>query len=396
MAAYEEQFESHALHGVLDQFDTAINQKFKHKLDDVALDNIDRLNQASKFITDRLSKSSPVLNPVVKLNNIQKNIQASLNEVNQYNSNGNSGHLTNASNQIDAAITNTATLVVLEEPTATASTKDVISFKKLAQQVIVDLQSDSEKSIQEISALTDTITSLNNELENLKGQLKSLENTASSKLDEVEARFKAEETEREAGYGEAEEKRKKEFSNLVNELNSSSDNLLSELNSKKQEAERIVQLVGNVGLTGNYKGAGENEKTAADRMRIIALLCFLGGFTVVGVTLFLSSVGEFNPWQSLFRLSAALFLLVPGTYAAKESSRHRTLENRHRRSELELATIDAYLDDLPDDERHKLKANLTEKFFGQQDVAETHVKAEVSSTSLVSLLKDAIQALSKK
>lgn len=396
MAAYEEQFESHELHGVLDQFDAAVNQKFKHKLDDVALDNIDRLNQASKFISSRLSKSSPILNPIAKLNNILKNVQASLNEVNQYSSNGNSGHLVNASNQIDAAITNTITLVILEEATATVSAKEAISFKKLAEQVIFDLQSDSEKSKQETTKLADTINSLNNDLENLKGQLKSLENTASSKLDEVEARYKAEETEREAGYGGAEEERKQQFSNLIKELNNSSDNLLTALTSKKEEAERIVQLVGNVGLTGNYKGAGENEKTAADRMRTIALFCFLGGFIVIGVTLFLSSVGEFNPWQSLFRLSAALFLLVPGTYAAKESTRHRMLENRHRRSELELATIDAYLDDLPDDERNKLKAELTGKFFGQQDIYESHEKSEVSSTSLVSLLKDAIQALSKK
>lgn len=396
MAVYEEQFESHALHGVLDQFDAAINQKLKHKLDDVAVDNIDKLKQASKFISSRLSISSPILNPIVKLTNIQKSVQAALNEVNQYNSSGNSGNLTNASNHFDTAITHTATLIVLEEPSVTVSATEAISFKKLAEQVILDLRTDSEKSTAEISNLNETISSLRNELENLKGQLKSLETTASSKLDEVEARFKAEETERESVHGKAEEERKQEFSSLVNELNNTSEKLLSTLTSKKEEAERIVQLVGNVGLTGNYKGAGENEKTSADRMRNIALFCFIGGFMVVGLTLFLSSVGEFNPWQSLFRLGAALFLLVPGTYAAKESSRHRILESRHKRTELELASIDAYLDDLPDTERNKLKAELTEKFFGQQGIIETHEKPEISSTSLVGLLKDAIQALSKK
>ena len=78
-----------------------------------------------------------------------------------------------------------------------------------------------------------------------------------------------------------------------------------------------------------------------------------------------------------------------------ESSRHRTLENKNRRAELELASIDAYLESLPDEKRSEIKAALTDKFFGQI-TEEERAESGVTTDSLTSLLKEAINALGRK
>ena len=116
---------------------------------------------------------------------------------------------------------------------------------------------------------------------------------------------------------------------------------------------------------------------------------------VVLATLFVSVENGVDPWLALFRLGAALSLVVPAAYAARESSRHRTLENKNRRAELELASIDAYLESLPDEKRSEIKAELTDKFFGQIS-EEEKTESGVTTDSLASLLKEAINALGRK
>jgi len=170
---------------------------------------------------------------------------------------------------------------------------------------------------------------------------------------------------------------------------------LEAIEEKRSEAEKIVNLIGNIGLTGNFRGAATEEKKTADLMRWIALGCFGAMALVVLSTLFFSVSNGFDPWVAIFRVTAALTLIVPATYAARESSKHRALEARNRRAELELASIDAYLESLPDERKAEIKASLTGRFFGQiEDRSESD--RDIKPDSIISLLKDAINQLGKK
>ena len=86
---------------------------------------------------------------------------------------------------------------------------------------------------------------------------------------------------------------------------------------------------------------------------------------------------------------AALALAIPAAYAAKESAKHRLLENHNRRSELELASLDPYLEKLPEDTRNKVKEELTKNFFGLNS-KEIKVEDSISSVAIFDLLKSAI------
>ncbi|NHN36185.1 hypothetical protein G8764_02635 [Pseudomaricurvus alcaniphilus] len=395
MAIYEEQFAEHPVHEALSQLQAALRQKHKHKLDDTALDNLDRLNQSASFIEQRLLQASPVLNSAGKLGNVQKGIAASLGEINQFLSNGNSGHLTNASNSVEASVVAAATLVSISGALPSTGAAEATSFKKLADAAIKQINSEAEAAQAKQALFDEQVKLFTQQTSELKTQLDALSVNSAAKLEEIEARFEAEKAERETEFSNLTDESSGKFDSQLSKTREDTEKLITSIKEKKSEAERIVQLVGNVGLTGNYKGAGDNEKKSADTLRNIALGCFVGTSIFVAIVLYLSASGEFDILKSFFRLTAALVLLIPGTYAAKESAKHRTLESRHRRAELELASINAYLDDLPDEERNKLKASLTDRFFGQP-VVEEGKQPDVAPSSLISLLKQSIDALSKK
>jgi len=395
MPVREEQFENHSVHTALSQLDSALQEKSAKELSDGAIDNLDRTRQATAFIRSRMDVASPLLTPSNRLDQIQKSLQGCLNEINQFNSNGNEGHLSNASNQIDAGLNNAAALISLEQPEPSVKAKDAVSFKTLAEEVIASLRDKAQSVEDRAVQIESSLHNLEKRSEDQNTQINSIQSTLDSKLQELENQFAAAQTERTSEFETQAEQIKKEADDRLSSISQTADETLSEISDKKTEAERIVNLIGNIGLTGNFKGAVAREKQSADRMRLIALSCFIAMVGVVLGTLFLSVSNGFDPWLALFRLGAALSLIVPAAYAARESSRHRTLENKNRRAELELASIDAYLESLPDEKRTEIKANLTDKFFGQSpedEKPETNVSAE----SLAGLLKDAINALSKR
>jgi hypothetical protein len=114
----------------------------------------------------------------------------------------------------------------------------------------------------------------------------------------------------------------------------------------------------------------------------------------VAIAAFVSPFSKSPDWETfLFRIGTALIIAVPAFYAANESSNHRNREKLIRKNFLELSAIDAYLVHLPEEERNKIKGELSEKFFG---VPEVHEKTEsVSKKDLFSLLEKIVKDFTK-
>lgn len=71
---------------------------------------------------------------------------------------------------------------------------------------------------------------------------------------------------------------------------------------------------------------------------------------------------------------------------ALESSKHREAATRNRKIELELASIEPFIEGLPDEEKVKLKSTLTAKYFGQKDEEKPN-KDVLPAAPLVEVLK---------
>src|SRR5207249_2171607 len=139
---------------------------------------------------------------------------------------------------------------------------------------------------------------------------------------------------------------------------------LGALQKREDEVNRIFGAIGTTAFAGNYKNTADREGAAANLWRWIAL-SLMAAMIAVGGYAFYFSISHETDWRVfLFRLGTVVVLAVPAVYAGKESSNHRERERLNRKVHLELASIDAYLVLLPDQERNKIKGCLAEKFFG--------------------------------
>lgn len=174
----------------------------------------------------------------------------------------------------------------------------------------------------------------------------SLGEQFTSRFDDLLAQFKEESDRVMGGYD-------KQATDLIN--------LITE---KDSQAKDLVGLIGNTAVTGNYQIIANRELSSANWMRGFSI------FSVIAlVGLALVDIARADPanlgWElMIFRLSVGLPLVGLALYFGKESSRHRTNEERNRRIELELTALSPFLHQLPKDKAELIREALTTKYFG--------------------------------
>ena len=190
---------------------------------------------------------------------------------------------------------------------------------------------------------------------------------------------------------------KKGFETQKADLEKQSADVIKNLQTKLAEAKELVNIVGNVGVTGNYQKIANQHKESANFFRWVAL-----GFMIVMSGLLIFSIIElsstdFNLYKSLVRILAAAVLTYPAVYASRESTRHRNLETQNRNLELELASIGPFIELLPEAKKETIKEELVKKYFGQQASIASDKKDDddVSVNGLEKILKTILPYIKK-
>jgi hypothetical protein len=143
------------------------------------------------------------------------------------------------------------------------------------------------------------------------------------------------------------------------------DKHLQEMEQQKARAKEILGIVASSGVSGHYQKTADREFWSAEILRGVALLFFLGMIGLVTYVVFTLKSGDKFEWQmGLFRVGVGLALLAPAYYCTRESSKHREAEKRNRRLQIELATIEPYLENLNDvAERQAIFKQKAEGYF---------------------------------
>lgn len=139
------------------------------------------------------------------------------------------------------------------------------------------------------------------------------------------------------------------------------------VDTKKEEIDRILALVSETAVRAHYQKNSENEKKAANHYRLISSILILAPIIFLGYMLLKTSSMHFDGLETLQKIAVTLVLLIPSAYFAKESSRHRDLQNLYLQKAMILATIDAYTSTLPPEEVVKIKLQLTTTLFSLPD-----------------------------
>lgn len=327
------------------------------------------------YINQRVKLTIPDLVQQTELDSLSTELDAGISQLNSFSGNSNAVHLTNATNNFIAAINRIKNFPI---PVAKADfnfSRKIAEFEKIAKSKYKSLEKEKDELQTEISNFKTDLTTKETEIQRLlkliegkETEIQNLNSTFQTDFNNIKSEhnqnFENDKKTYRTEIDKSKEQFRKEIDDLKNIIDKDTSTLVTKLETKHSEAKKLVNLIGNVGVTGNYQNIANSHKESANFWRVTAIV-FMSIFSIllVWTIIDLSSEG-FNWTKSLIRLIAAAALSYPATYAARESSKHRKLETINRNAELELASINPFIEGLADDKKQIIKEKLVEKYFG--------------------------------
>jgi hypothetical protein len=308
---------------------------------------------AFEFMMGQLRNTIPVLVQEADLTSASNEIDGAITELNNYLGNETEGHLVNARSKIRTAVNRIKTLPKPIKGDTFDFTSEIVNFKKS----IANENSDLDR---EFESLKQTISEIRKDIDERKQELVELGSCIDEKrleIDNLNKEFRDQ-------YNIDRASHLKNIEQQKEQLKNDTSSIVEYLELKKIEAAKIVNVIGNIGATGNFQKIANDHKKSAGIWRFVAIvfMTILSGLVVWSI---LSMHDEAYDWtKTLIRIIAAAALSYPATYAARESAKHRKLENYNRKLELELSSIEAFIELLPDEKKQDIKTNLAERYFG--------------------------------
>lgn len=398
----DQQYKSHSLHGTVARLlAMRDNDIFREPgiANDPELNGAkDRIFALGTLLARLLADTPPSLAGHIGMNTIEAQLQPVLGELSALQSTRNTGHLSNAATNIDSVQPYLWTFA----PTATVGGSSLLpellaEQAQTARETITALVASGSDAGARITALHLEIAGLVQQLKDLSDGAAKERAEATASVAKLETAFAKEQLERDAANAKSAELRDEGFRLEIQNAKGAADGLLSELGGKRDEANRIVQIVGNIGVTGNYQQIAVIEGQEANKWRYVTVGIFSIGITIAVFT-FVRYWGEPVTGTSAIsiavRLMYAIAITAPAWYTAKESARHRTNADRAKQTELELASIGPFIELMPDDKKNDIREELTKRYFGRV-VDEHTAEHPIAFSDAKDLLIEAIKAVRK-
>ncbi|MDP2879517.1 MAG: hypothetical protein Q8N74_08340, partial [Sulfuricella sp.] len=186
---------------------------------------------------------------------------------------------------------------------------------------------------------------------------------------------------------------------LRTDFEQSAKAILDQINVYKNQVEKLVGVIGNLGVTSGYLRVANHARYMLylwQFLTIFALGCLI---VVAYVMAFHPATSPSFPQvasptvsDSVFYqgLATRIFLSITfgifAAYAAKQASKFLGIEQRNRKLALELEALGPYIAPLPVEMQHKFRADLGERSFGIPDSDSTK-PSEGDPVSVLDILK---------
>jgi hypothetical protein len=203
---------------------------------------------------------------------------------------------------------------------------------------------------------------------------------------------------------EAFQRYEKDVSELTEKYGESAKLILDQIEKHKTAVEKLVGVIGNLGVTSGYLKAANEARRLLWMWQALTVTA-LGFLVVIAWKAFLPSVQGTFSWESFAgRVFVTLTVGVFAGYAGSQAERYTQVERRNRKLALELEAIGPYLAPLPVEKQEAFRLELGERSFGGDD-ASLAPKSGKGPTSVVDLMKskelrdfviDVVKAAAKK
>lgn len=333
------------------------------------------------------------------LTQLQSGFQTVFNELSAFQSNKNLGHLQNAKAQVEQAVMpylwafapigQESGLAPLSETIGQLSVTASESIRQLVEQRNINLERSAAlaSQLQEASARIDSLTEA----------VVQQKADAASTVAVLQKQFAEDESARDTAFNSTLKKFGVDFETMQKASVDAQVKGLASLQASQDQAAQIVQVVGNIGVTGNFQKIATTESDQANRWRLITVAFFVCGIAIAIATFVKFWDQPFTPensWSVLIRLMYALAIAAPAWYTARESARHRTNADRARQTELELASLGPFIELMPDDKKHQIREELTKRYFGNH-VNEHTIEHPVNLKDMRDFALELVKALKK-
>jgi cell division septum initiation protein DivIVA len=409
------EFENHQVFEKLDQISSRIEEKELRKL--IGVDSINFFETAISYLKDRLKLTISTIVQEAELTTISKEIENSLTQINAFVGDKNTGHITNATNHLYTATSRGRNLPLpfLENDFDFSKngfdfSKNIAKFEKITKEKYDQLETENKELKKQFDALSKKLKETDEALENVNKTLEEKELKIKDLNESFQTNFETIKTSATQNYeqdrktfrAEFEKSKKalaKEVEDLKSEINTGTGQIIKDLEAKLEEAKKIVGVVSDKAVTGNYQKVANSHKTTADVFRVIAIILMICLSGILIYTIWDISGENFDWTKSLIRILAAAALSYPATYAARESSKHRKLEVLNRKAELELTAINPFIELLPETQKQTIKEKLVEKYFGNSgnlmNDLEDKKEEDVSLSSIERIIKMLLPVIKK-
>lgn len=338
-------------------------------------------NEQFRLARDKVAAMSTVLKVLMEqtptelssasgLLQLQNNLTNPLNELTNFVANGNGGHLVNAASQFES---NIMPLQWGYGPQLTGLSSNSVG------PLFEDQAAATQKTIKQLAAQRDEFASRVQELSTKVTEQTALIAASVEAVTRAKADAAATVAQLEVQFSENEKLRmdaanksvlnfSEDFGQFNNRTRTEALELISKLETHKEEARKLVQIVGNDTVTGNYQRIAVSEGKTADALRFATLAFFGLGLAVACATFYKFWGQPFNAengWAVVIRLLYAIAITTPAWYTARESARHRTNSDRARQTELDLAAIGPFIELLPEEKKIEIRERMTGLYFGK-------------------------------
>lgn len=137
---------------------------------------------------------------------------------------------------------------------------------------------------------------------------------------------------------------------------------VAEIRRMEEESAALVGAIGLAGTAERYGEEVEQQRAAADRMRLLTIVLALGAL-VVG--LYAAFVGDHEAATVISKLAVTAVLGGLAAYTASQSGRHRRREERARAVQLELTAFAPFVEPLDPAQREEERVVMTRRTFGR-------------------------------
>lgn len=257
-----ENFQNHQIFEKISTLEEQLNSK--ELTEKIEIEKISFFKDAIVFINQRLNLTIPNLTQETDVDSVSTELQNVNSYLSTFISNGNVVYINNAIASINTAISKVKTFPIAINDRNFNFSRKIADFEKtiLEKYSIIksrndELESEIKKIEEKLTAKETEIQRLNSLIEGKETQIQNLNSTFETNFENIRSlttqdlqndkvAFRREIDNEKAEY-------RAEIDELKTEIEASSTQTINSLNSKLEEAKKIVNVISNVGVTGNYQ-----------------------------------------------------------------------------------------------------------------------------------------------